>query len=68
MNWSMRAERLFLNLPVSDLTRTKSFFEKLEFEFVPEYTNEAVDHGFMYQRAFADYDGHQWEVVWLEAK
>jgi len=27
---------------------------------------EAKDHGFMYQRAFHDLDGHLWEVVWMQ--
>lgn len=27
---------------------------------------EAIDHGFMYTRSFADLDGHQWEVVWMD--
>jgi hypothetical protein len=26
----------------------------------------AVDHGFMYQHGFADLDGHQWEVFWMD--
>lgn len=29
-------------------------------------TLEAKDHGFMYQQAFADLDGHQWEVFWMD--
>ena len=24
------------------------------------------DHGFMYQHGFADLDGHQWEVFWMD--
>lgn len=24
------------------------------------------DHGFMYQRGFADLDGHLWEVFWMD--
>ncbi len=24
------------------------------------------DHGFMYQRTFADPDGHVWEIVWMD--
>lgn len=28
--------------------------------------NAAVDHGFMYQHGFADPDGHQWEVFWMQ--
>ena len=28
--------------------------------------SEPADHGFMYQRAFADLDGHQWEIIWMD--
>ncbi len=28
--------------------------------------NEPHDHGFMYQHGFADLDGHQWELFWME--
>lgn len=28
--------------------------------------NEPQDHGFMYQHGFADLDGHQWEVFWMD--
>lgn len=28
--------------------------------------NEAKDFGFMYQHGFADLDGHQWEVFWMD--
>ncbi len=28
--------------------------------------SEAADHGFMYLRTFADLDGHQWEIAWME--
>ena len=24
------------------------------------------DHGFMFQHGFADLDGHQWEVFWMD--
>jgi predicted lactoylglutathione lyase len=27
---------------------------------------EAQDHGFMYERAFLDPDGHHWEVFWMD--
>jgi predicted lactoylglutathione lyase len=27
---------------------------------------EAQDHGFMYNRAFQDLDGHIWEIVWMD--
>jgi predicted lactoylglutathione lyase len=28
--------------------------------------NTPMDHGFMYQHGFADLDGHQWEVFWMD--
>jgi hypothetical protein len=28
--------------------------------------NPAKDHGFMFQHGFADPDGHQWEVFWMD--
>jgi predicted lactoylglutathione lyase len=28
--------------------------------------NAPTDHGFMYQHGFADLDGHQWEVFWMD--
>jgi len=30
-------------------------------------TIESKDYGFMYQHGFADPDGHQWEVFWMDA-
>ncbi|MCP3135805.1 VOC family protein [Pyxidicoccus xibeiensis] len=31
-------------------------------------TKEPSDLGFMYQRSFADLDGHQWEIFWMDPK
>ncbi len=28
--------------------------------------NAAQDHGFMFQHGFADLDGHQWELFWMD--
>lgn len=28
--------------------------------------NAPQDHGFMYQHGFADLDGHQWELIWMD--
>jgi uncharacterized protein len=28
--------------------------------------SEPMDHGFMYQHSFADLDGHQWELMFME--
>jgi hypothetical protein len=30
--------------------------------------NQPNDHGFMYQHGFADLDGHQWEVFWMDMR
>ncbi len=27
---------------------------------------DAQDHGWMYAHSFADLDGHQWEVMWMD--
>lgn len=27
---------------------------------------EPQDHGFMYERAFRDLDGHVWEIMWMD--
>ena len=29
---------------------------------------EPVDHGFMYERAFYDPDGHHWAVLWMDPR
>ena len=29
--------------------------------------SEPQDHGWMYQHAFADLDGHQWEIAYMDA-
>lgn len=125
--------QLFVNLPVSDLDRSKAFFAALGFGFEPKFTDENAacmivgdnvhvmllverffrtftrkalcdartstevlvaltcesrdevdrlvdqavaaggriardpeDHGFMYERAFEDPDGHIWEAFYME--
>lgn len=127
------ATKVFINLPVKDLNRSKAFFEGLGFSFNPQFTDEkaacmvisdaiyammlvepyfstftskpisdatkstevlialdaesreevtrivakakeqggtiyseAKDHGWMYQHAFADLDGHQWEIAYMD--
>jgi uncharacterized protein len=128
------ATRIFVNLPVRDLEKSKAFFSNLGFTFNPQFTDEkagsmvvgenifvmllveeyfktftkkpvadaktstevliaidaasreevqqmvqkakaaggsiyaeAQDHGWMYQHSFADLDGHQWEIVYMDA-
>jgi uncharacterized protein len=125
--------KIFVNLPIRDMTRSQAFFRALGLEFNPQFTNDqgaclvisddifvmllvepyfrsftkkpvsdahaatevlialtcesrdevdawvakavaagattpnpAQDHGFMYQHGFADLDGHQWEVFWMD--
>jgi predicted lactoylglutathione lyase len=128
--------QIFVNLPVKDLERSKSFFAGLGFSFDPQFTDdkaaclviekgsiyamlltepffksftpravadakkstevlvclscgskeevdglvaragenggkavrEAMDHGFMYQHAFEDPDGHLWELVHMKGQ
>jgi predicted lactoylglutathione lyase len=41
--------------------------QKLNCNLVFNMVNcEAQDHGWMYQRSFADLDGHQWEIIWMD--
>jgi predicted lactoylglutathione lyase len=128
--------QIFVNLPVKNLERSKSFFAGLGFSFDPQFTDdkaaclviekgsiyamlltepffksftpravadakkstevlvclscgskeevdglvaragenggkavrEAMDHGFMYQHAFEDPDGHLWELVHMKGQ
>ncbi len=128
------ASKVFMNLPVKDLNKSKAFFEGLGFSFNPQFTDENAacmviseaiyamlltepffktftpkeicdtrksaevlitldaaskeevtnlvarakelgatiykepqDHGWMYQHSFADLDGHQWELAYMDA-
>jgi predicted lactoylglutathione lyase len=128
------ATKIFINLPVKDLERSKTFFSGLGYNFNPQFTDdkaacmvvsehiyvmmlvesyfktftkkevgdahlatevllaldaasreevqqtiikatelggsiyaEPQDHGWMYQHSFADPDGHQWEIVYMDA-
>jgi predicted lactoylglutathione lyase len=128
------ATKIFINMPVKDLERSKAFFNGLGYSFNPQFTDdnaacmvisehiyvmmlvesyfktftkkeisdahkatevllaldaesreevqqtiakaaelggsiyaEPQDHGWMYQHSFADPDGHQWEIVYMDA-
>jgi predicted lactoylglutathione lyase len=37
---SQQHTQIFVNLPVSDIGRTKAFFAKLGFSFNPQFTND----------------------------
>ena len=127
------ATKIFINLPVKDLSKSITFFTNLGFTFNPQFTdekagcmvisenifamlltesyfqtftkkqicdakaatevlitldadskeglqqliekakesggtiyNEPQDHGWMYQHGFADLDGHQWELAYMD--
>ena len=127
------ATKIFVNLPVKDLPKSKDFFGKLGFSFNPQFTNDdgaclvigenifamlltepffktftkkdiadasksteaiialdaqsrqqvddmvnkavaaggsiyrdAEDHGWVYGQSFADLDGHQWEIIYMD--
>jgi uncharacterized protein len=40
----MMATKIFVNLPVEDLDRSKAFFGKLGYRFNPQFTDECM-HG-----------------------
>ena len=70
----------FTKLPVADATQTTEVLIALSCESRAEVEamvakavaaggttpNAPQDHGFMYQHGFADPDGHQWEVFWMD--
>ncbi|GGG95712.1 extradiol dioxygenase [Parapedobacter pyrenivorans] len=127
------ATKIFINLPVKDLNKSKNFFESLGFSFNPQFSDDKAacmiisdsifamlltesyfktftkkelcdankftevlialdassrqevektvarakelgatiyadpaDHGWMYQHSFADLDGHQWELAYMD--
>jgi uncharacterized protein len=127
------ATKIFINLPVKDLDKSKAFFTNLGYSFNPQFTDEKAgcmvisdsifamlltetyfgtftkkavsdaktstevlialdaqskeevqqliakaeqlgatiyndpqDHGWMYQHSFADLDGHQWELFYMD--
>lgn len=70
----------FTQLPVADATQTTEVLIALSCDSRAEVDelvakalaaggttpNAPQDHGFMYQHGFADPDGHQWEVFWMD--
>ncbi|MEI9810906.1 MAG: VOC family protein [Bacteroidota bacterium] len=128
------ATKIFVNLPVKDLSKSMDFFKQLGYSFNPQFTDEKAacmviadgsiyamlitepyfktftkkeiadakkttevlialdaeskeevetlvnkavaaggstyadpqDYGWMYQHSFADLDGHQWEVIYMD--
>ncbi|MGZ5242487.1 MAG: VOC family protein [Bacteroidia bacterium] len=72
--------RTFTKKEIADATKTTEVLIALSRdskEDVEEIVNKAIaaggatysepqDHGFMYQHAFQDLDGHQWEVMYMD--
>ncbi len=72
--------RTFTKLPVADANQTTEVLLALSCESRAEVDemvakavaagartpNQPQDHGFMYQHGFADLDGHQWELFWMD--
>jgi predicted lactoylglutathione lyase len=70
----------FTTLPVADATKATEVLIALSADSRNEVDllvskavsagattpNAPQDHGFMYQHGFADLDGHQWEVFWMD--
>ena len=72
--------QIFVNLPIADAKKTTEVLIALSCDSRTEVDelvakavaagattpNAPVDHGFMLQHGFADLDGHQWEVFWMD--
>jgi predicted lactoylglutathione lyase len=71
----------FITKKIADATKTAQMIVALTFESkddVNDMVNKAIaagavesrdpiDHGFMYNRAFNDLDGHIWEMFWMDS-
>jgi predicted lactoylglutathione lyase len=72
----------FTKKPLADAKRTTEVLVALSVESrekIDEMMQKAVqaggsiyrdadDHGWMYSQSFADLDGHQWELLWMDPK
>ena len=70
----------FTKLPLADATKTTEVLTALSCDSRAEVDamvaravaagattpNAPMDHGFMVQHGFADPDGHQWELFWMD--
>lgn len=71
----------FTNLPITDAHKSTEVLIAIDQpskEAVNDMVEKAVqaggkiysapqDHGWMYQKSFADPDGHKWEVFWMNS-
>jgi uncharacterized protein len=57
---------VLIALDASSREEVKQLVQKAKEEGAAIYA-EAQDHGWMYQHSFADLDGHQWELIFMDA-
>lgn len=60
------ATEVLIALDTSSRDEVKEIVSKAE-SLGAQIYSEAKDHGWMYQHSFADLDGHQWELVYMDA-
>ncbi len=72
--------KIFTKKEIADATKTTEVLIALDAESKEQVTeiinkaleaggttySEPMDHGWMYQHSFADPDGHQWEILYMD--
>ena len=59
------ATEVLIALDVDSKEEVQQLIAKAESTGATIY-HEAQDHGWMYQHSFADLDGHQWELIYMD--
>jgi len=59
------ATEVLIALDVDSKEEVQQLIAKAESAGATVY-NQAQDHGWMYQHSFADLDGHQWELIYMD--
>ena len=62
------ARQIFVNLPVRELERSNDALVAKAAASGGKAAREPKDHGFMYEHAFEDPDGHIWELVHMRSQ
>ena len=60
-----KATEVLIALDTNSREEVKELVSKAQQAGGQIYT-EAQDHGWMYQHSFADLDGHQWELAYMD--
>jgi uncharacterized protein len=60
------ATEVLITLDTNSKAELQQLVEKAKESGATIY-NEPQDHGWMYQHGFADLDGHQWELAYMDA-